>query len=157
MQPIKRDYFQFEQDRTTELKTKAEEESEWPKFLGELTLKAFVIGTLTRKIRVGKRRDNEMNLTHELLGDSVLLAREKPLLTNIKKTKKEQKASANASVIRVVHDDQEIGKLENIFAVTLGALLDKNYIFLDAEVLNPPSDWNYFSPFTLKAKVIQYD
>ncbi len=83
----------------------------------------------------------------------MLLAREKQLLTNVKKTKKEQKASANASVIRVVHDDEEIGKLENFFAVTLGSLLDKNYIFVDAEVLSPPSDWNYFSPFTLKAKV----
>ena len=87
------------------------------------------------------------------LGDSVLLAREKQLLTNLKKTKKEQKSSATASVIRVVHEDDEIGKLENLFAVTLGALLDKNYIFIEAEILSPPSDWNYFSPFTLRAKV----
>ncbi len=54
VQPIKRDYFQFEQERDVELKTKVEQESEWPKFLGDLTLKAFVIGTLTRKVRVGK-------------------------------------------------------------------------------------------------------
>lgn len=87
------------------------------------------------------------------LGDSVLLAREKQILTNVKKSKKDQRNSATASVIRVVHDDWEIGKLENMYAVMLGCLLDKNYVFIEAEVLSPPSDWNYFSPFTLKAKV----
>ncbi len=81
----------------------------------------------------------------------MLLVREKH--TNCKKTQKKQKASANTSFIRVKHGDREIGRLENIFAVTLDSLLDKNYISVDAEVLSPPSNWNHFSPFTLKAKV----
>ena len=54
MHPIKRDYFQYEQERNKELKASTEKESEWPKFLGNLTLKAFVIGTLSKKVRVGK-------------------------------------------------------------------------------------------------------
>ena len=54
-QPVKRDFFQFEHSRSLELKSKLEQEAEWPKFLGEMTIKAFVIGSLSRKVNVGKR------------------------------------------------------------------------------------------------------
>ena len=52
-QPKKRSYFEFEQQRSSELHSKLEDAGEWPRYLGSMIIKAFVIGSLSHKVHQG--------------------------------------------------------------------------------------------------------
>jgi hypothetical protein len=90
-------------------------------------------------------------------GDALQLKREKAVLQASKKQPQKFFKAATpppiASVVRVLFNENEIGKLDSEYAKVLAPLLDKNYIFVEASLKAPPTSWNTFSPFWINLEV----
>lgn len=121
------------------------QDNNWPKFLGRIVAKANVMTSLHYDVYDG----NQVQLRRE---------KQKQNIPTKKGGFKNQKPITNSSaIVRVLFNEEEIGKLDTEFSHTFAPLLDRSYIFVEATVRTAPTSWSYFSPFWIYVDVYLSD